>query len=66
MQITVNGKPEPLTEGTTILDLLTALGVQTPLVAVEQNRAIVPKAQHAETLLQDGDTIEVVTLVGGG
>lgn len=66
MQITVNGKPEPLKEGATILDLLTALGVQTPLVAVEQNRSIVPKAQHAKTLLQDGDTIEVVTLVGGG
>ena len=66
MQITVNGKPEPLSEGMTILDLLTALGVQTPLVAVEQNRSIIPKAKHAETILHDGDEIEVVTLVGGG
>ena len=66
VQITVNGKLEPLQEGMTILDLLDRLGVDTPLVAVEQNRSIVPKAQHGETVLQDGDEVEVVTLVGGG
>lgn len=66
MQITVNGKPHHPGEGSTIRDLLAALGVNTPLVAVEQNRVIVPKARHAVALLRDGDVIEVVTLVGGG
>ncbi|MDD5901156.1 MAG: sulfur carrier protein ThiS [Lachnospiraceae bacterium] len=35
-------------------------------VAVERNGEIVPKAQYGETILQDGDTLEVVSFVGGG
>ena len=35
-------------------------------VAVERNEEIVPKAQYEETILQDGDTVEVVSFVGGG
>ena len=34
--------------------------------AVERNGEIVPKAQYAETVLQDGDSIEIVNFVGGG
>jgi thiamine biosynthesis protein ThiS len=35
-------------------------------VAVEINRAIVPRAQHAEHLVATGDVIEIVHFVGGG
>jgi sulfur carrier protein len=35
-------------------------------VAVEVNLEVVPRAQHAQTRLRDGDRLEVVTLVGGG
>ena len=35
-------------------------------IAVERNGEIVPKAQYSETVLQEGDTVEVVSFVGGG
>lgn len=35
-------------------------------IAVELNGNIVPKASYGETLLADGDTLEVVSFVGGG
>ena len=35
-------------------------------VAVELNGDILPKAQYESTLLQDGDTVEIVSFVGGG
>jgi sulfur carrier protein len=46
--------------------LLASLNLKTRAVAVERNREIVPSAQHAECTLQDGDRLEIVTLVGGG
>ena len=66
MQITVNGKPRELSHAATIADLLAALELNVRHVAVELNRQLVPRAQHAEQQLADGDTLEVVTLVGGG
>lgn len=35
-------------------------------IAVERNGEIVPKARYAETILADGDKIEIVSFVGGG
>ena len=35
-------------------------------IAVERNGDIVPKAQYGETILKDGDAVEVVSFVGGG
>lgn len=35
-------------------------------IAVECNGEIVPKACYAETVLQDGDSLEIVSFVGGG
>ena len=35
-------------------------------IAVERNGEIVPKAQYDATILQDGDSLEVVSFVGGG
>jgi thiamine biosynthesis protein ThiS len=42
------------------------LGPRPEVVAVERNGRIVRRALHAETVLCVGDTLEVVTLVGGG
>lgn len=66
MNVTVNGNRAVLPEGATVKDLLAHLGVCTPLVAVERNKTIVPRARHAECSLVEGDEVEVVTLVGGG
>jgi sulfur carrier protein len=66
MRIHVNGELREVAAGSTVARLLGELGVTQPHVAVELNLEVVPRAQHAETVLRDGDRLEVVTLVGGG
>lgn len=66
MQISVNGELRRLDDGTTVRRLLDELGITAARVAVEVNREIVPKAEHATTTLADGDKVEIVTFVGGG
>ena len=66
MTIQVNGEPQQIETGTSVAELLGELGVTQAHVAVELNLEVVPRAQHAETMLRDGDRLEVVTLVGGG
>lgn len=66
MRVEVNGDAHEVPEGTTVQGLLQLLGVTDGPVAVERNRSIVPRAQHAETALQQGDVLEVVHFVGGG
>ena len=52
--------------GKSLLDYLTASHYAPKRVAVERNGDIVPKARYGETVLADGDTVEVVSFVGGG
>jgi sulfur carrier protein len=66
MTIQVNGNPREIDHGATVAKLLGELGVTQPFVAVELNLEVVPRAEHSETFLRDGDRLEVVTLVGGG
>lgn len=66
MNLTVNGESRDLPEGTTVLALLERLGLAGSLVAVERNQSIVPRAEHATTVLSAGDEVEVVHFVGGG
>lgn len=66
MRITVNGEPREMGDDLTVEALLTALDLQGKPCAVEVNRAVVPRREHASRPLADGDTIEIVTLVGGG
>ena len=66
IQITVNGQLRTIADGFTVAALLKELAVAVPHVAVEVNRDLVPRAQHAQTVLKSGVVLEVVTLVGGG
>ncbi|MBM4109891.1 MAG: sulfur carrier protein ThiS [Phycisphaerae bacterium] len=66
MLVTVNGQSMELPDGEHVGDLLGRLGLERSICAVEVNRALVPKRLHSDTLLQQDDQIEVVTLVGGG
>ncbi len=66
MQILLNGDPRVLDGPCTVAALLEQLGLPSAGVAVERNRAIVTRADWAKTWLEDGDELEVVTLVGGG
>lgn len=66
MRIHFNGEAREIREGLSIADLLAELGLTDRRVAVELNLDIVPRSQHAETRLQDGDRLEVVHAIGGG
>ena len=63
--VNLNGEPLPL-DGTHLLDYLTAHGYDLTRIAVERNEGIVPKALYSETILVDGDVVEIVNFVGGG
>lgn len=65
MTLTINGERRQVTDGLTVARLVTELGVR-GRVAVELNGEVLRQAQHPETTLRDGDTLEVVTFVGGG
>ena len=66
MRVQVNGEPREVAAGSSIVALLSTLGLADRPVAVERNAEIVPRAQHASTQLADGDALEVVQFVGGG
>ncbi len=66
MQIQVNGEQREVEAKASIAGLLEQMELDPRYLAVERNLELVPRAEHAKTLLADGDRLEVVTLVGGG
>lgn len=52
--------------GAVLEDILVEKGSNMKFIAVEINEHIVKKADYPETILQDGDTVEVVSFVSGG
>lgn len=64
--ITVNGKQIQLTAEMSVADYLEENNYQINRIAVEMNEEILPKYSYSETMLKDGDRLEVVTFVGGG
>jgi thiamine biosynthesis protein ThiS len=62
----INGKRVELDRPTPLLAYLEMLGVDQRAVAVEHNRVIIERALYAETILSDGDMVEIVRMVGGG
>jgi sulfur carrier protein len=66
MNVRVNGDALELREGLTVALLVQELGLDRGPVAVERNGEVVPRAEHAATMLHEGDVIEIVHFVGGG
>jgi sulfur carrier protein len=66
MKVTVNGAARDVPDEVTVRGLIDHLGLTEGPVAVEVNRAVVPRARHAEHRVMPGDEIEVVHFVGGG
>ena len=63
--VKINGE-ELNVAGKTIAEYLATTNYDPKRIAVERNGDIVFKSEYDETLLQDGDSIEVVSFVGGG
>jgi len=66
MELTVNGKKQQFENVSNIIDLLNALEIQRDQVAVMVNGDVIRRADHPTTQLHDGDTVEIITIVGGG
>lgn len=66
MQVQVNGEPTELPDGATVALLVEKMALVGKRLAVEVNEDIVPRSQHAELTLNNGDHVEVVHAIGGG
>lgn len=64
--IKVNGKEIKYTSGMTVQDLVISLSYSTSRIAVERLGEIIPNKNYADTLINDGDKIEIVCFMGGG
>ena len=62
----INGKQVELETATPLLDYLRTLGVDARAVAVERNGDIVERANFESVVLDEGDQVEIVRMVGGG
>jgi sulfur carrier protein len=66
MEVSVNGSTLHVPDDLTVKELIAHLGLGGGPVAVEINREIVPRAEHASRKIADRDAIEIVHFVGGG
>ncbi|WP_417530039.1 sulfur carrier protein ThiS [Marinobacter lipolyticus] len=66
MQVQVNGDGLELPTEATIADLIEHMALTGKRLAVEVNEDIVPRSQHPDFRLNEGDRVEVVHAIGGG
>ena len=66
MKIILNGKEAVLDANISINALIANLELDPKIVAIEKNREIVPSSEFENSVISDGDYIEIVQFVGGG
>ncbi len=66
MQVYINGEAQKLDEVRTVAGLVERLALNIRKVAIEINHAIVPRSLYDQTILCEGDKIEIVQFIGGG
>ena len=66
LSFTVNGEPRSAPGPISVAGLLAEIGLDRRKVAVERNEAIVPRSLYEQTLLTEGDWLEIVHFIGGG
>ncbi len=63
--IKINGKIVDAT-GMILSDYLSRENYINTRIAIEYNGEILPKSRYSDTIINDGDIIEIVCFVGGG
>ena len=63
--VCINGKDTDAA-GKSISEYLAGTQYDMKRIAVEKNGEIIPKAEYSNTVINDGDTVEIVSFVGGG
>jgi sulfur carrier protein len=66
MQLSINGKDHAIEKADTVADVLNHLNIARERVAVVVNEQVVRRANLESTPLNEGDVIEIITMVGGG
>ncbi len=66
MRVVVNGQEREVASGSTVAGLVQEFRFKPEHIAIEINCELVPRKTYADTVLRDGDQVEIVTLVGGG
>lgn len=66
MNLVINGESRDFPAPLSVAALLETLGYAGKRIAVERNGEIVPKSLHGETVLVEGDRLEIIVAVGGG
>jgi sulfur carrier protein len=66
IQVTVNGASQRFEHALPVSLLIERMSLAGRKIAVERNGEIVPRSAHADTLVEDGDRLEIVVAVGGG
>ncbi|MCW2607267.1 MAG: thiS [Frankiales bacterium] len=66
MRLTVNGEPAELPHGTTVADLVASRAEGQRRVAVARGGDVVPRSTWAQTVLEEGDAVEVLVATAGG
>ena len=66
MKLTINGEMREIEAPLSMAGLLERLGLVPQKIAVERNLEIVPRSAYGETMLGDGDRLEIVHFIGGG
>lgn len=66
IMVQFNGIDVAIPYGTTLGALIDSKGIERRMIAVEYNTEILPRHAYDATILNDGDRLEVVHMVGGG
>ena len=66
MRVYVNGESREIQGTPSLAELIAELDLPAARIAVEVNREVVRRGEWVNTMLRDGDKIEIVHFVGGG
>lgn len=66
IRVTINGRDLELREPISLARYIEERGLAGRRLAVAHNGDVVPRNDYATTIINDGDTLEIVRPVGGG
>ena len=66
LQVIINGKPKEIRELKNIFELLQDSKINPRAVVVEINNSLIQQEKWPETILNQGDIIEIISFMGGG
>ena len=66
MHIELNGEIREVLDNISLENLIASLGMSDKRYAIEVNEELIPRSEHLDYSLKEGDRVEVVQAIGGG